>query len=277
MSSFRFSFIAASFALGACAPQAQSHSVAPAASCQPLQREDANTTVPAISNGTTLVAEPLPSPTSAIAVRFQTPELAQEIAPDTAEAFEVRLAREPSAEAESLTEVALDAGRPRRLSAAQSSITLGQLLAAGSELGAGEHWLFAAAVVGSGTGLVPRSAPGQPRAATARRFFIGKRPASAMGPTSAIWLRAPEGTYNGVEAAARVLFDVFVFSASGAPLDSAYTIALHGPKVDGELRLPSPFSVRDVPSGAYRVVISAPSAAPSEAHFSINRELGSAP
>jgi hypothetical protein len=47
--------------------------------------------------------------------------------------------------------------------------------------------------------------------------------------------------------------------------------------VSGELRFPSPFSVHDVPSGDYGVLVSAATATPVSARFTVNRELGGAP
>jgi hypothetical protein len=107
----------------------------------------------------------------------------------------------------------------------------------------------------------------------ARRFFVGKRETPESGPTGAVWLRKPEGTYNGAAAAHDVLFDVYVFSVTGAPLDVPVAVTLRGPSVNGDLRFPSPFTVHDVPSGDYEVSISPPTSKPLSIHFAVNREL----
>lgn len=228
-----------------------------------------------MSNSTALIAEALPSPTSKHSIYFGSPQLAEEIPLEAGPSYEVRLLRERAFEEDGPIDVALDGERPRRLSASESAITLARLLAEGAPLSAGVHWLFAAPVLVSG--LVPRKAPNLPRAGVARRFFVGKPPPSEPGPTGAVWLRKPEGTYNGAQAAAQVLFDVFVFSASGAPLEAPYSVTLRGPTVSGELRLPSPFSVHDLPSGDYEVAVSASTAKTLTARFVVNRELGGGP
>ncbi len=231
--------------------------------------------MPTVANGTPLLAEPLQSPTSAVRLSFAAPELGEQIPLTALGEFQVKLAFDAAGVEGARIEVALDGGRPRRLTAPLPTIALSQLLAADAELRPGAHWLFAAPVLSSG--LVPRGAAGAPRTAVARRFFVGKREASDSGPTGALWLRQPEGTYNGQAAAQAVLFDVYVFSATGAPQDLPYTVALHGPSVSGELRFPSPFSVHDVPSGDYGVLVSAATATPVSARFTVNRELGGAP
>ncbi|MET0791202.1 MAG: hypothetical protein ABW061_06740, partial [Polyangiaceae bacterium] len=145
------------------------------ANCQPLPAAGASASpdAAAILNDTQLVAEPEASPSSKASLRFGTPELGQEIAIEAGPTFEVRLVRDGAGEEAALIDVALDGGRPRRLSASQSSLPLGQLVAADAQLGPGPHWLFAAPVLASG--FVPRPAPALPRAGIARRFFIGKR------------------------------------------------------------------------------------------------------
>jgi hypothetical protein len=262
-------------AVASCGPQVRSAGAVAPANCQPLPGEGASAGAAATSNDSPLVGEPLASPTSKANVHFAAPDLAEEIPLEARLSYEVRLLRDGAVEPMPLIDVALDGGRPRRLSAAQSSIALGQLVPADAELSPGAHWLFAAPVLASG--LVPRPGPGLPRAGSARRFFIGKQAPSASGPTGALWLRKPEGTYNGASAADRVLFDVFAFSASGAPLDAPYAVTLHGPSGSGQLRYPSPFSVHDVPSGDYQVVVSSPTALPLEVRFAVNRELGVTP
>ena len=278
MRSISPSFIAAAALVGvvafaACAAQVRNPEPAAPANCQPLPSASADAAL--VSNSTSLTAEALPSPISQHSVYFGKPELAEEIPLEAAPSYEVRLLRDRAGEEDGPIDVALDDGRPRRLSASQSALTLTQLLAADAELSPGAHWLFAAPVLASG--LVPRKALSLPRAGIARRFFIGKPPPSEPGPTGAIWLRKPEGTYNGAEAAAHVLFDVFVFSASGAPVDVPYTVTLHGLNSSGDLRLPSPFSVYDLASGEYQVTVSSLAAKTLSTRFVVNRELGATP
>jgi hypothetical protein len=222
-------------------------------------------------NTTQLVVDPVTSAISKMSVRFATPELGQSLTAADPRAFQVRVvvvAPEPNALG---VDVALDDQRPRRLSAAEPFVTLGQLTPADGEVLLGEHWLFAAPVLASG--LVPRATATAPRAAVARRFFVGTAPQDRSGPSGAVWLRKPEGTYNGPNARA-VVFDAFSFSATGAPLELASTIELKSGHLAGELRLRAPFFVREVPSGDYEVTASAASAAPRVTRFTVNRELG---
>ncbi len=259
----------------ACGTRSASSGAALPGNCQPLPGASARSDAAVVSNSTSLVAETLPSPTAKRRIYFGKPELAEEIPLEARLSYEVRLLRDKAGEEDGPIDVALDGERPRRLLASESAIPLARLLAADAELSAGAHWLFAAPVLASG--LVPRNAPNLPRAGIARRFFIGKQPPSEPGPTGALWLRKPEGTYNGAEAADHVLFDVFVFSAAGAPLDAPYTVTLHGPNISGDLRLASPFLVHGLPSGDYEVAVSALTAKPLAARFVVNRELAGAP
>jgi hypothetical protein len=120
---------------------------------------------------------------------------------------------------------------------------------------------------------VPRAVSGGPRAAQARRFFIGKTPDEAAGPSGAVWLRKPEGSYNGAKNSDSVVFEAFVFSSLGTPLDTPCTITLESPAVSGQLRLASPFVLHELPSGLYEVSTSAMTAGTSTTHFTVNREL----
>jgi hypothetical protein len=267
--------VAATVACSACGPQVPSSGAVSAANCQPLPGTSASSALPVVPNGTPLLAEPLPSPTSAVRLSFATPELAEEIPVEALSSYPVRLVCDAAGKEGTWIEVALDGGRPRRLAAPLATIALGQLVAVDAQLTPGLHWLFAAAVLDSG--LVPRTAAGLPRAAVARRFFVGKRLSRESGPTGALWLRRPEGTYNGPATAHQVLFDVFLFSAPGAAQDLPYTVSLRGPTVSGELRFASPFAVYDVPSGDYEIAVSAATAMPLSTHFVVNRELGGAP
>lgn len=168
-------------------------------------------------------------------------------------------------------EVSLDAGRPRKLPLAEPSITLAELLSEDSQLDQGSHWLFAAPVLASG--LVPRAESSGSRVAKARRFFIGKGADEAAGPSGAVWLRRPDGSYNGSKNADSVLFDAFAFSALGELIEAPCAIALRSPLVRGQLQLASPFSLREVPSGVYEVNASALGAS-TITRFTVNRELG---
>lgn len=258
--------------LSACAPQPPGVNGRLPATCQPLPAASASVEAPRVLNGTRLRADPLASPTSSVGLYFASPELAEEIPLATANAYSVRIVRNPTDDESTQVDVALDAGRPRRLAAPFASIALGSLVAADAALTPGLHWLFAAPVLGSG--LVPRRAPGSARAAIARRFFVGQRAVAQAGPTGAVWLRKPEGTYNGPGAARDVLFDVYVFSATGAAQEQPYSVTLQGPQVSGELRYPSPFVVHAIPSGVFEVTVRTSSALPVFSRFTVNRELG---
>ena len=257
----------------ACAPQAPPE--LPPAKCPPLPSAT-GVSAEAPLNSTQLVVEPLATPSSKMSVHFATPDLGQTIPEARAAEFEVRLTAE-SAEGDALgIDVALDGERPRRLSVASPALALGALLRPDAPLTAGDHWLFAAPVLASG--LVPQPGPGLPRAAVARRFFVAKVPDESGGPSGAVWLRKPDGTYNG-SASAHVVFDSFAFNATGALVETPCTIALAdgAPGTSGELRQLAPFSVRDVPSGEYALSVSAPRARAVSLRFTVNRELGGGP
>lgn len=225
-----------------------------------------------VRNSTDLSADLLDTPLSKAAVSFAAPELGEHVMLAEPRHYRVQVISDAVGPEIVGVELALDSGRPRRLAVTEANITLGQLLSEDAELAPGSHWLFAAPVFASG--LVPRAAAGHARAAKARRFFIGKGAGEAAGPSGAVWLRRPEGSYNGVKSGDSVTFDAFVFSALGAALDAPCTIALQSPKVNGQLRLPSPFTLHDVPSGVYEANVSALAAETRTTHFTVNRELG---
>ncbi len=254
----------------ACSPAAPPPPAAAPSNCQPLQ--GASPGASAALNSSGLAADPLQSPIAPLTVAIGAPQLGEQIAVEQAGAYEVKWQLgAPTADGSSV-EIALDGARPRRFPATRAAVSLGELLPSAASLQPGSHWLFVAPVLASG--LVPRPAAGAPRAAVARHFFVGAAPNADPGPSGAIWLRKPEGTYNGAHDADSVLFDVFVFSASGAPLEPPYTVLLEGAGRVGELRFPSPFAVHDLPSGDYQAAVSAPGAAPSSVRFTVNRELG---
>ena len=229
----------------------------------------------AVQNSTALRAELLEGPLSPASLSFAAPELGEHVMVLDPRRYRVHLASDAAQPDFVGLEVSLDAGRPRRLSLAQPSITLGELLSEDAELVVGAHWLFAAPV--SASGLVARTGPGAPRTARARRFFIGKSVSEASDPSGAVWLRKPEGSYNGPKSSEAVLFDAFVFSPSGVPIDQDYTITLRSPAVRGRLSLAAPFVLHEVPSGVYEVSVSALAAATIITHFTVNRELGGGP
>ncbi|HKO48074.1 MAG TPA: hypothetical protein VJV79_10140 [Polyangiaceae bacterium] len=222
-------------------------------------------------NSTKLEADVVDSPLATAALQFAAPELGAHVMIADPRSFRVRLISDAVGPEVAGIDLSLDAGRPRRISVSEPTIALGDLLSADLELAPGAHWLFAAPVLASG--LVPRAASGGARTAQARRFFVGKTPDEAQGPSAAVWLRKPEGSYNGPKSSESVLFEAFVFSALGAAIDTPTTITLRSPAVSGQLRLLSPFVVHEVPSGVYEVTTSAPAAAPSTTYFTVNREL----
>jgi hypothetical protein len=233
-------------------------------------------------NSTPLLAHTLDAPISNMSVGITHPDLGEVIPSADAAHYDVRLAIDvpeadplvagvPEIEA-FFVEVALDGERPRRLTRARPSVALGELLRADAVLSEGEHWLFAAPVPARG---VPRRAPGVPRSAVARRFFLGRVPEDRSGPSGAVWLRSPTGTYNGPNSG--LLFDAFAFSATGAALEAPCTIALSGPGAAGELRLLAPFLTSELASGDYEVKVSAPAASPVSVRFTVNGELSGRP
>jgi len=228
-----------------------------------------------VQNSTKLRADVLDSPLSPANLYFAAPELGEQVMLADPRTYRVQLVSDAVGPELVGLELSLDAGRPRRLSLAATTITLGQLLSEDAELAAGPHWLFAAPVMASG--LVPRAAAGAPRAAKARRFFIGKSANEPAAASGAVWLRRPEGSYNGPKNSDSTIFDAFVFSASGVAIDAPCTISLRSAAVSGQLSLASPFVVHDVPSGVYEVTTSALATAPSTSQFTVNRELGGGP
>jgi hypothetical protein len=258
-------------ALAACERQAPPPAAAPPANCLPLPGTP-SVSADAPVNSTPLRIEPLVNPSSKTRVRFVAPEAAEVIS--VPKAYLVRVAAD-ALDADALgVDLALDSGRPRRLAPARNEIALGELVPADADLGLGEHWLFAAAV--SASGLVPQAGPGALRAAVARRFFVGKASATGSGPSGAVWLRKPEGTYNGASSQ-HVLFDAFAFDAAGIPRETPINIALSAPGSSGQLRLPAPFFARDLPSGDYEVTVTAAAAPQTSRRFTVNRELGGGP
>jgi hypothetical protein len=252
--------------VASCGRQAAPSAV-PAPNCAPLP---VASTEP-VRNNTKLQAELLDRPLAKATLSFAAPELGEHVPLTDPRSYRVRVSSDAIGPEVVGLELALDAGRPRHLSLAEPTIALGDLLSADAELLPGAHWLFAAPVLASG--LVPRTAPGGPSAALARRFFVGKTPDEAAGPSGAVWLRKPEGSYNGAKNSESVLFDAFVFSALGTPLDTPSTITLASPAVTGQLQLVSPFVLREVPSGVYQVSVSALAASTSTTQFTVNREL----
>ena len=231
--------------------------------------------MPALSaapvNSTTLRAEPLESPPSRVSVQFAAPELGEHVLLADPLEYRVRVTLDAVGPEVTEVQISLDAGRPRRLSLLAPTIRLGELLSEDAKLAQGSHWLFAAPVLASG--LVPKPGSAGARAARARRFFVGNLPNEAEGPSGAVWLRKPDGTYNGQKAAESILFEAFVFSAMGLPIDAPITITLRAPAVSGQLSLASPFVLHEVPSGAYEASVSALAAPSSTTYFTVNREL----
>ena len=213
-------------------PPAANSAPTPAVSAEPVQ------------NSTTLHAEALETPEHAVSLYFAAPELGAHLMVADPRSYRVHVISDAAGPEVSGLEVALDAGRPRTLSVTKPTILLGELLSEDAELGPGVHWLFAAPVLASG--LVPRAAVRSARAAKARRFFIGKTAEESASPSAAIWLRRPDGSYNGAKNSDSVVFDAFVFSALGIPIPAPCTIELRSPGISGQLRLASPFVLHEV-------------------------------
>jgi hypothetical protein len=198
------------------------------------------------------------------------PALDERILPEQASRYEVHWACEQLDPDALGVDVALDANRPRRLPASPSTIALGSLVPAGEPLAPGEHWLFAAPIAASG--LIPRRDPNAPPSALAVRFQIGERPTPAR-VKGAVWLRRPDGTYNG-RSSEHVLFDALAFGENGAPLADPCTFRVHGP-VTGELGVAAPFAALALVSGDYEIEASTSAvAAVSARAITVNAELG---
>jgi hypothetical protein len=255
------------FLVVSCGGHAAPNTAVPASRSLSLPRASA---VP-VPNSTKLQAEVLGSPVSKVSLYFAAPELGARVTNADPRDYRVHVISDAVGSDVAGIELALDAGRPRRISVDDATILLGQLLSADADLLPGAHWLFAAPILASG--LVPRVAPGGLHAAKARRFFVGNAPGEAPDPGGAVWLRKPEGSYNGAKQSEAVLFEAIVFSPLGAPIDIPCTITLRAPGLGGRLQLPSPFVLRDVPSGVYEVTASAPAASSSMTYFTVNREL----
>jgi hypothetical protein len=234
-------------------------------------------------NSTGLLTRSLDIPLSNMRVRISQPDLGQVIPSADAARYEARfvvsssktdplLVGRPDSEA-LVVAVALDGGRPQRVALGRAAITLGELIRADEELAEGEHWLFAAPLPASG---VPAPAAGLPRSAVARHFFVGKVPSDHAEASGAVWLLAPDGTYNG-KYAGNVVFDAFAFNATGMPLAALPTIALSGPGVSGEVRVASPFAIGKFANGDFDVKASSASAKPVSIRFTINSELSGHP
>ncbi|HEX3855402.1 MAG TPA: hypothetical protein VHW01_30780, partial [Polyangiaceae bacterium] len=239
-------YLAVMAVTAACQRQAPATAAAPV-KCPPPPAS-MSTSADAPLNTTGLLTRSLDIPVSNMSVRISQPDLGQVIPSADASRYEARfvvsasktdplLVGRPDSEA-LVVAVALDAGRPRRVALGRAAITLSELLRVDEQLTDGEHWLFAAPLVASG---VPEPRKGSPRSAVARRFFVGTVPSDHVQASGAVWLLAPEGTYNELSAG-NVVFDAFAFNATGMPLATEPTLALSGPGVSGELRLASPFT-----------------------------------
>jgi len=222
-------------------------------------------------NSAGLELEPVVTPVSPATVRVDSPQPGDHVALAAARDYTVHWSSEHLDTDALGVDIALDSHRPRRVAANESVVALGTLVPADEELLAGEHWLFAAPVTASG--LVPSRAASGPRSAVAVRFFVGESSSNAA-PSGAVWLRGPEGTYNGPNAE-HVLFDAHVFGADGKASTPSLTLtlALRG-KTPSKLTFSAPFSVRALASGDYDVSASAPGLTPSARVFTVNAELG---
>lgn len=203
-------------------------------------------------------------------MRFVAPLAGERIAQDQVQSYELRWSSE-QLDADALgVDIALDGNRPRRLPVAQSSTPLSSLVPVSEVLSPGRHWLFLAPVAASG--VIPRRAADGSRSAVAVQFRVGAGPETSAGK-GALWLRKPEGTYNG-SASEHVLFDAQAFAESGSPVAEPCTFLLRGP-ASGELALPGPFSVPALASGDYEIqpVASGFESFPPR-RFTVNAELG---
>ncbi len=235
---------------------------------------------PALPRNTVgLLAKELDSPISRAKVSFAAPRFGEQLALANARGYDVRwISSELDADALGV-DVALDAQRPRRLPATVSSIALGLLVSADEPLAVGEHWLFAAPV--SASGLVPRPAADAPRSAVALEFLIADAVSSTSKPSAsesvhtggALWLRQPEGTYNGARSE-QVLIDALAFTETGEPAATRCVIHVAG-AARGEHDFPGPFLLFALLNGDYDFRSSSANDTLGAARFiTVNRELG---
>jgi len=178
----------------------------------------------------------------------------QSLRADRARDFVVRLKVE--AWSETLVDVSLDDFVPRRRDTLPARFELGDLVPEDRELSAGEHLLVATAVHEDGRLVRARERRSlAPFAAV--RFWVGERGAAARDLEKPnIIYRQPRGTYNGREAADRVLLDFLVLGGSlGDALGAR--VVVKGAGLSGEtlLREPRALFVRDLPSGDFAVEI----------------------
>jgi hypothetical protein len=171
---------------------------------------------------------------------------------DRARDFVVRLKVE--GHSETLVDVSLDDFVPRRRDTLPASIKLGELVPEDRELAAGEHLLVATAVAEDGR-LVRMREPRSRAPFAAVVFWVGERgkPALELEKPFIVY-RQPRGTYNGPEAADRVLLDFLVLGGSlGDALGAR--VVMKGAGLSGEtlLREPRAMLVRDLPSGDFAV------------------------
>jgi len=199
-------------------------------------------------NTTALAVEPATVPLSQGRVRFVAPLAGERIAAEQAQTYELRWSSE-QLDADALgLDIALDGNRPRRLPVAQSSTPLSSLVPVSEVLSPGRHWLFLAPVAASG--VIPRRAADGLRSAMAVEFQVGAGPVTSAGK-GALWLRKPDGTYNG-PASEHVLFDAQAFAENGSPVAESCTFSLRGPAT-GELGVSAPFFLPALASGDYEI------------------------
>jgi hypothetical protein len=261
-------FTALVIAVSACGGSAEPARVAP----PPAPKASVALAAPSAPQNTVgLVAKELDTPISPARVRFAAPSFGEHIAPAEAQSYDVRWVSD-NMDVDALgVDVALDGQRPRRIPGSASLITLGLLVPTDEALALGEHWLFAAPI--SASGLVPRRTAESPRSAVALRFVIGDGAPGAASTSGALWLRKPDGTYNGA-GSEQVLIDAQAFAESGTPLASPCAIHVRG-AVTGELNFPGPFLLLALLNGDYELTASTPGAPPSLARLiTVNRELG---
>jgi hypothetical protein len=220
-------------------------------------------------NDTGLAVERLASPISPATVRIVAPRASERILGPDALRYAAHWVSEQLDPSSLGVDIALDSQRPRRLPASASLVALGALVPPGEELSAGEHWLFVAPVAASG--LVPRRTEGSPLSAVAVRFQVGATAPSAAASAGIVWLRRPEGTYNG-PGSEHVVFEAQAFAFDGTPLDGVCVIHFGG-KLSGDVRFPAPFAVA-LASGDYDITASAPGVSQSSRSITVNSELG---
>lgn len=198
-----------------------------------------------------IALEPSFAPTQDLNLEIKFPTLGQRIPSAKASKYKVRLQLD-GAPRGSRVEVRLDDNQPRVVDPSQP-LVLSSLVDEDQELAPGEHLLFAVALGDTKQPLTPR--PEWSRGpVTAVRFGIDT---SEVTPSSAPVARvlSPRGTFNGEASAASARIELSVSPAlgRGSAQRAKLLIKGRGVLVERELSALTPFALKGLQSGDYRV------------------------